>query len=687
MLRDRNIQRMVRQQAAAIKPTLTADDLFQSREYAAHVQSLVDTSTGRYDLPVKVVLRHEDPNATAYTDGRQIHQDTRTQLAYGFEDLYNKYMANVGMTLHECAHILYCDFDAHEKCLAMLKQGLFYGREPAPETQRGMDALADMKAAMEQEAYGPIFQSACHEIWNCLIDPHDEDALIMQYGGFIEQAITVLREGLWMGAMPIESAMELQAEAKISKLEVMYKAILEFARFGVVVSNDVETVMRTEIGQALTAISKDVMLGRYTDDSLERAGCVNHIMLALWPWIREELDRQEKKASKDEQNGKDGSNGPSASGTPKQEAVQEILRQLQSGANGSGGTQAPKNRCTSKVAKDRGKRAKDSGRKPREARKDPQAETKEGSASLDKLLNEISKQAATETVQDGVTDQTCTEIYAVDQASSHKGIPMEVLPQNDVSDADKARYQEVIKEVAGYSKRLQRRMIAALRDLRDGEVAHHRIAGNRFEATAAYRPDERFFAKKSSPKDLPDMAISLLVDHSGSMHGERIQAAMQAAILLHDFATALNIPVCVAGHATKGERVCYYTYTDYQQVSPSEKYRLAKMTATGSNRDGFAIEIAASLLVKRPEEVKLLIILSDGQPNHNGYGGEAAAEDIQGIVKRYKRQGVEVIAAAIGGDKEKIKVIYGERSYLDITDLAHLPQTLAKLVRKRIINQ
>ena len=39
---DRNIQRLVKQQASAIKPKLTADDLFTSKEYASHIQSLVE---------------------------------------------------------------------------------------------------------------------------------------------------------------------------------------------------------------------------------------------------------------------------------------------------------------------------------------------------------------------------------------------------------------------------------------------------------------------------------------------------------------------------------------------------------------------------------------------------------------------------------------------------------------------
>lgn len=102
------------------------------------------------------------------------------------------------------------------------------------------------------------------------------------------------------------------------------------------------------------------------------------------------------------------------------------------------------------------------------------------------------------------------------------------------------------------------------------------------------------------------------------------------------------------------------------------------------NRDGMAIQIAAELLSKRPEEIKLLIIISDGQPCDFDYGGDAAKEDIQKIIKFYHKKGVDTFAAAIGDDKERIKSVYKE-GYLDISDISSLPKALVKLVKKRII--
>lgn len=113
---DRNIQRLVRQQASTIKPKLTADDLFTSKEYASHIQSLVDTTTGRYSVPLRVELHHSGDD-TACTTGNKITANTRSDLIYHYKDLENKYMASIGLIMHECAHVLFLDFDAFKKAI------------------------------------------------------------------------------------------------------------------------------------------------------------------------------------------------------------------------------------------------------------------------------------------------------------------------------------------------------------------------------------------------------------------------------------------------------------------------------------------------------------------------------------------------------------------------------------------
>ena len=91
----------------------------------------------------------------------------------------------------------------------------------------------------------------------------------------------------------------------------------------------------------------------------------------------------------------------------------------------------------------------------------------------------------------------------------------------------------------------------------------------------------------------------------------------------------------------------------------------------------------AEALSKRSEAVKLLILVSDGQPADTGYCGTAAEEDLRGIKQEYQRKGILFVAAAIGNDKQNIERIYGD-SFLDITDLNQLPTKLTGVVKRHI---
>ena len=105
--------------------------------------------------------------------------------------------------------------------------------------------------------------------------------------------------------------------------------------------------------------------------------------------------------------------------------------------------------------------------------------------------------------------------------------------------------------------------------------------------------------------------------------------------------------------------------------------------ARNNNRDGAPLRYVAEQLVARPEQVKILILVSDGQPADYGYMGTAAEEDLRGIRKEYQRKGVLFVAAAIGDDKQNIERIYGD-SFMDITDLQQLPVKLTSVVKRHI---
>ena len=168
---------------------------------------------------------------------------------------------------------------------------------------------------------------------------------------------------------------------------------------------------------------------------------------------------------------------------------------------------------------------------------------------------------------------------------------------------------------------------------------------------------------------------------------DRCTYARAAAIILYDFCQSLDIPVTVYGHSTDyrghGESVELFSYAEFDSFDQDDKYRMMDISARGSNRDGAALRFVAEKLSKRPEAVKLLILVSDGQPAADGYYGTAAEEDLRGVKQEYQRKDILFIAAAIGNDKQNIERIYGD-SFLDISDLTQLPTKLTNVVKRHI---
>ena len=128
---------------------------------------------------------------------------------------------------------------------------------------------------------------------------------------------------------------------------------------------------------------------------------------------------------------------------------------------------------------------------------------------------------------------------------------------------------------------------------------------------------------------------------------------------------------CEAGDQT--------AYSDFDTYDKNNRYRLMDMSARDCNRDGAALRFVAEKLSKQTSEVKILMIICDGQPNDDGYSGSAAEADLRGIKLEYARKGVKIYAAAIGEDRPRIERIYGD-GYLDITNLQELPVMLTNLI-------
>ena len=273
---------------------------------------------------------------------------------------------------------------------------------------------------------------------------------------------------------------------------------------------------------------------------------------------------------------------------------------------------------------------------------------------------------------------------SISYGNIHNGVNMTVHRICEVEPELRDEYDEVADDLLHISRQLQKSVTQKLEDSRRGGKQTSLLMGRRLDAHAIARLDGRVFCKNALPNEAPALSVGLLLDESGSMCScDRATYARATAIILYDFCRALDIPIMVYGHSTSSGRVDLYSYAEFDAIDRDDRYRLMDISSRGSNRDGAALRYIAEQLAKRTEDVKILMLVSDGQPADSGYYGTAAEEDLRGVKQEYQRKGILFVAAAIGADKDNIERIYGD-SFLDITDLNKLPVKLAGIIKRYI---
>lgn len=303
-------------------------------------------------------------------------------------------------------------------------------------------------------------------------------------------------------------------------------------------------------------------------------------------------------------------------------------------------------------------------------------------AEMERLLDTMAEKSVCQELEQDRLSELNREAQSISYGDIHRGVPIQVNRITEVPPEMVTQYNAIAGPLLAISKQLQKSLLQQLRDQQRGGKQTGLLMGRRLDARALFRSDGKVFTKNALSSQPPEMAVGLLLDESGSMAScDRATYARASAIILYDFCQALHVPVMVYGHSTGSKGVELYSYSEFNAIGREDQYRLVDISARGSNRDGAALRFVAERLSHRPEELKLLILVSDGQPADTGYYGTAAEEDLRGIQQEYRRKGILFVAAAIGDDKENIERIYGD-SFLDITDLNQLPVKLTQVVKR-----
>lgn len=200
----------------------------------------------------------------------------------------------------------------------------------------------------------------------------------------------------------------------------------------------------------------------------------------------------------------------------------------------------------------------------------------------------------------------------------------------------------------------------------------------RLDRNRLWRNDDKIF-KKSYHKTKKDVAISLLIDCSASMQGEKINEAKKTAYVFAEAIRGLNISFEVLGFTTKSDNA-YGTHIPFNRsnTEPLVHYIFKKFDGSDSsaifnnvrlsqNCDPDSIVYAGKRLLKRPESKKILIVFSDGQPVWRSmrFDGESS---VKYYCNQLKQLGVKVVG--VGIQNEEIGRLYNNSVYIqNVEDL------------------
>jgi nitric oxide reductase activation protein len=147
-----------------------------------------------------------------------------------------------------------------------------------------------------------------------------------------------------------------------------------------------------------------------------------------------------------------------------------------------------------------------------------------------------------------------------------------------------------------------------------------------------------------------DYAISLLVDLSGSMNGEKINEAFETTILFTEVLNSLGIKTEILGFNNR-----LYEYQKFNdKLSSDIRKKIITMkgqvdlSGSEDNDDGWAVTETSKRLKVRKEKEKLLLVISDGEPD-NSSGHDGPEYELGTVVEKIIKDGeIKIVGLGLG---------------------------------------
>ena len=683
------------------KSKITDKEFFLSKAFTGYLEDIAEVVSKRYNRPIKVNMSYDEKNDNflANTNNREININAGNELISTIANRELKVNGIIGLLGHELGHVNFTNFYLSNVFISKLENGIFYPNQPVPKNKAEEIALEEIKTifAAKDEIGCAVIENIVRNISNILEDAYVEARMCKEFPGKIKNCI-ITQRARFFNSMP---SIKEQITQRLSKISVMLNLIVAYATVGEINnSGNYKGELIDKLNECILHIDNAI----FDDDIKTRFKSSFQLMLKLWDYIKEIIEKEKKKSYSSTKSGKE----------LKEKAKQNCDKTIKKGMPKISSEPKGKefNSVKNKAAKEEKKELKNTRNEIKQAIEEEVERLKlqetdcieagdgigiikqdnnyagsgyeNTSKDIQRILNKVAEEKICKEEEDKLKNELQYNADCINFGFIHKNVDITIHRINPIPETLVTAYKETAPKLLVLSKQLQKGIKNVIIQRKYGGKMNGLFMGKRIEAKSLVRDDGRYFYKRNLPNDEMDLAISLLIDESGSMSGrDRITVARATSIVIYDFCRSLGIPISIMGHTADNREVELFSYADFNSVDGNDCYRIMDMSSRYSNRDGAAVRYVAERLLQRDEKVKLLIVISDGQPADVGYYGTAAEEDLRQIKKEYTKKGITLFAAAIGSDKEQIERIYKD-GFLDITDLNLMPVNLIKLITKYI---
>lgn len=691
----------IRREIEKVSSEYSAYDLFSSRYFAEMLQATITAvceKLGR--IPDIATVCDGESDMTACTNGLHILINTQAPFVSSLDTNWKQYIANIGLTVHECGHVLFTDFANQNPLLSGWITGDF---EYYPETPNITGAEELKKLMNDYPNLRKVYTSAMRGIVNAIEDAYIENRLRENFDGLAVAGLELDNQTMFEQTHSLNEMLDACMTGDLLPIHVAHNIILMRYKVGrdVRVDEPLDN-MKLMLQNAIEGVIKpcDMLIRKlcWEQNGIKRCEMFNELFVKLFrlmPPLPESDEEEsgggagESEDDKEEKESKDN-NGKSSNMSNRDYSNPEAEEMMSSGmANEqqSGQSQEPVG-CTSGIRQSDSKEKQEEANSKAENGKKLSCSTE----SMERELKKAIKEAVTNKVLEVDEMQHAADLRKEAAMIKHEiekimgGSRLNDYSLNRSKNGNKAVYAAVFKEVQKTSKNLTRKIENILKERECESVDSGFLMGQRFNAKDVVNRDGKYFSRQVIPDGKAEVAFGVLIDESGSMSARnKCVTARRAAITIEDTLRNLGIPNLIVGHTENNWGTCELkVYSDFATNDGKDCYRLADIGAGGGNIDGAAVTFVGEKLLKRPEKIKVMIVISDGLPAGSSFYADNPNEDTKLAIANYRKKNINVFGAVVD-QYEQVAEIYGKDYVFDCRSDGALEKELVKIIKKFVL--